>query len=48
MNICRCVLGDNYSTFHLGRYIVGYTIGNLVLPQHASGAVKRDFRKYIQ
>ena len=25
-------LGDNYiQNFHLGRYIVGYTVGNLVL-----------------
>ena len=28
--------------------MVGYTIGNLVLRQHASGAVKRDFRTYIR
>ena len=25
-----------------------YTVGNLVLRRHASGAVKRDFRTYIQ
>ena len=37
-----------YSKFHLGRYIVGYTVGNLVLRRCASGAVKRDFRTYIQ
>ena len=42
-------LGDNcIQIFHLGRYIVGYTVGNLVLRQRASGAVKRDFRTYIQ
>ena len=42
-------LGDNcIQNFHLGRYIVGYTVGNLVLWRRASGAVKRDFRMYIQ
>ena len=42
-------LGDNcIQTFHLGRYIVGYTVGNLVLRRRASGAVKRDFRTYIR
>ena len=29
-------------------YIVGYTVGNLVLRRRASGAVKRDFRLYIR
>ena len=38
-------LGDNcIQKYHLGRYIVGYTVGNLVLRRQASGAVKRDFR----
>ena len=42
-------LGDNcIENFHLGRYIVGYTVGNLVLRRRASGAVKRDFRTYIR
>ena len=42
-------LGVNcIQNFHLGRYIVGYTVGNLVLWRRASGAVKRDFRTYIQ
>ena len=42
-------LGDNcIQNFHLGRYIVGYTVGNLVLCRCASGAVKRDFRTYIR
>ena len=42
-------LGDNcIQNFHLGRYIVGYTVGNLVLRRRASGAVKRDFRPYIR
>ena len=42
-------LGDNcIQNFHLGRYIVGYTVGNLVLRRHVSGAVKRDFRTYIR
>ena len=27
---------------------MGYTVGNVVLPRRASGAVKRDFRKYIR
>ena len=36
--------GDNcIKNLHLGRYIVGYMVGNLVLQPHASGAVKRDF-----
>ena len=42
-------LGDNcIQNFHLGRYIVGYTVGNLVLRRRARGAVKRDFRTYIR
>ena len=54
-------LGDNciQKNFHLGRYIVGYTVGNsvlrrrasrvgnLVLRRRASGAVKRELRTYI-
>ena len=39
-------LGDNcIQNFHLGWYIVGYTVGNLVLRRRASGAVKRDFER---
>ena len=42
-------LGDNYiQNFHMGRYIVGYTVGNLVLWRRVSGAVKLDFRMYIR
>ena len=42
-------LGDNcIQNFHLGRYIVGYTVGNLVLWWRASGEVKSDFRTYIR
>ena len=42
-------LGDNcIQNFHLGRYIVGCTVGNLVLRRRVSGAVKRDFRTYIR
>ena len=42
-------LGDNcIQNFHLWRYIVGYTVGNLVLRRRVSGAVKRDFRTYIR
>ena len=41
-------LGDNcIQIFHLGRYIVGYTVGNFVLRRRVSGAVKHDFRPYI-
>ena len=37
-------VGDNcIQNFHLGSYIVGYTVGNLVLRRRASDAVKRDF-----
>ena len=42
-------LEDNcIQNFHLGRYIVGYTVENLVLRRRVSGAVKRDFRTYIR
>ena len=42
-------LGDNcIQNYYLGRYIVGYTVGNLVLRRRASGAVKRDFQTYIR
>ena len=42
-------LGDNcIQKFNLGRYIVGYTVGNLVLRRRVNGAVKRDFRTYIR
>ena len=42
-------LRDNcIQNFHLGRYIVGYTVGNLVLRRRVSGAIKRDFRTYIR
>ena len=33
---------------HLGRYIVGYTVGNKVLWRSTSRALKRDFRTYIR
>ena len=47
--LLRHELGENcIKNFHLGRYIVGYTVGNLVLWRRISGAVKRDFRTYIQ
>ena len=44
-------LGDyiNYiQNFYFGRFIVRYTVGNLVLRRCASGAVKCDFQTYIQ
>ena len=40
-------LGDKCNqNFHLGRYIVGYKVTNLVLRRHQSGAVKRDLGPY--
>ena len=40
-------LGDNcIQNVHLGRYIVGYMVGNFVLRRRISGAVKRNFRPY--
>ena len=48
-NIWRAYLGDDcIQNCHLGRYIVGYTVGTLVLRGRVSGAVKHDFRTYIQ
>ena len=42
-------LGDNcIQNFHLGRYNIGYTVGNLVLRWHVSGVVKPDFRTFIR
>ena len=42
-------LGYNcIQNFHLGRYIVRYTVGKLVLRQRVSRAIKRDFRTYIR
>ena len=42
-------LGDNcIQNFQLGRYIVGYTVGNFVLRRRVSGAVKHNFRTYIR
>ena len=42
-------LGDNcIQNFNLGRYIVGYTVGNLVLRGRTSMAVKCYFQTYIQ
>ena len=41
----RGYLGDNcIHNFHLGRYIVGYTVGNLVLRR----CMRSDFRTYIR
>ena len=34
--------------FDLGRYIVGYTVGNFVLRRRVSGTAKRDFQPYIR
>ena len=45
----KVYLGDNcIQHFHLGWYIVGYTVGNFVLPQRVSRAVKHNFRTYIR
>ena len=39
--------GDNcIQNVHLGRYIVGYMVGNFVLRRHVSRTVKRNFRPY--
>ena len=47
--MCQPYLGDNcIKNFHFGRYIVGYTVRNLVLQRRVSGAVKRDFRPYFR
>ena len=41
-------LGDNYiQNYHLGRYIVGYIVRNMVLQQCPSGGIKHEFRLYI-
>ena len=41
--------GDNcIQNFHLGRYIVGYKVGNLVLRRRESEAVKHDFGASIR
>ena len=46
---CRVKLGDIcILNFYLGRYIAGYTLRNLVLRRHVSGAVKCDFGMYIR
>ena len=40
-------LGDNYIlNVHLGRYIVGYMVGNFVLQRRVSGALKCNFRRH--
>ena len=46
----KCIrIGDNHiQNFHLGRYIVGYTLGNHVLRLHSRVAVKQNFRPYIR
>ena len=44
-----CYSGDNcIQNFHLGRYIIGYTVRNLDLLRRTSGAVKHDCRLYIR
>ena len=39
---------NNIQNFHLGKYIVGYTVGNHVLRLHLSVAVKLNFGPYIR
>ena len=41
-----CCRDNCIQNIHLGRYIVEYTVGNLVLRRRTSGAEKRDFRAY--
>ena len=49
VNKSKLKLGDNcIQIFHLGRYIVGYTVGNFFTRRRVSGAVKHDFRPYIR
>ena len=46
--ICQ-YLGDNcFWNFYMGRYIVGYTVRNLVLQRHPSQAVKLNCLPYIR
>ena len=41
-------LGDScIQNVHLGRYIIGYIVGNLLLRHHERGVVKRDFWPYM-
>ena len=41
-------LGENcIQNFHLGRYIVRYTVGHFVLRRRHRGAVKHGFLPYI-
>ena len=41
----KLYLGDNcIQKFHLGRYVIGYMVGKLVLRRRASRALKCDFR----
>ena len=48
--LASCIYLGDYciQNSHLGRYIVWFTVGNLVLRRHVSGAVKRDFRTNIR
>ena len=48
MHINEALEDNCIQNFHLDGYIVGYTVGNLVLRRRASGAVKRDFQTYIR
>ena len=47
LTVSGLYLGDNCSqNFHLGRYIVGYAVENLVLRRCVTRAIKRDLRTY--
>ena len=40
--------GNNcVQNFHLGRYIIGYTVENSILQPQFRGAIKRDFQTLI-
>ena len=41
-------MDNSFQNFHLGRYIVGYMVRNLVLRRHSSRGLKRDFRPYTK
>ena len=43
----RAIFGPR-SIIYIDRYIVGYTVGKIVLQRHISRAITHDFRTYIR
>ena len=41
------LLDSVFKIFILGRYIIVYKVGNLVLQRRVSGVIKHDFQLYI-